>query len=397
MSDGFEDRLLQMIHDNPHVTINTSAGGTRSTPAKLPHLQLLKFDGQRQEEFAPFWDSFHSLVHLRPGLTDYEKLIYLKSCLKEGSKAAQTLSGFSQQGSSYKPAVDRLKRTFGDKKLRMSQLIMSMVHLPTVAKMSQARGNVDMLWSKIRQFENLGIDLTGEESKTMILTLVQTKVPSDLLRQWNIWTLEQRREAEASELAWEDSSPPLVCSYTAQEFLDFCDRRVKAYDDSVSLNQVAATHLKVYEKTKEASDKKPPFGRKAQFQTSDPKKGEGKKEKKDKKKDTKKTTTLVVTDKTAKDSKKKKSGQKNVSDKKLYTEGCPFCGVSNHQPEKCSKLPGLTRLERWKSVHHYSEQKDLCYACLREGHKSPDCDSVCGKDGCKKRHHAVLHYDRKNE
>lgn len=391
---------MQMLQDNPHVTINTSSGGTRTTPAKLPHLQLQKFDGQKQEEFGPWWDSFYSLIHTRPGLTDYEKLIYLKSCLKEGSKAAQTVSGYPQQSSSYEPAVDRLKTTFGDKELGMSQLIMSMVQLPQVSRMTQARANLDLMWAKLRQFEPLGLNMTSQESKTMLLTIVQTKMPAELLRKWHNWKLSQLtvEERRPKHLPWEESSPPLVCKYTAQDFLDFCDQRIKAHDDSLTLIQTAAPQLKATDKPKEASDRKPPSGRKAQSQTSTSKKKEGRKDKKDNKTNTAKVTTMVATDKPdAGKKKKKKGGQKNVSERKMYSEGCPFCGATNHNPAKCPKLSSLSRPERWQSIKHYTETKEICFACLKDGHRVTDCEAYCGKGGCKGRHHAILHQDEQKE
>ena len=64
--------------------------GNVGKQAKLPELVLKKFLGE-PTEWQSFWDSFRNAVHENSGLSDINKLNYLKSLLE--NTAASTIAG----------------------------------------------------------------------------------------------------------------------------------------------------------------------------------------------------------------------------------------------------------------------------------------------------------------
>lgn len=68
---------------------------------------------------------------------------------------------------------------------------------------------------------------------------------------------------------------------------------------------------------------------------------------------------------------------------------CQCCKDSAHKIYSCPKFDKEDIDERWNMV----KAKRLCFRCLGFGHSSQDCKSRrnCGKDGCDKPHHRLLH------
>lgn len=67
---------------------------------------------------------------------------------------------------------------------------------------------------------------------------------------------------------------------------------------------------------------------------------------------------------------------------------CNFCG-GQHQNFKCPTFLKMTVEQRQSKL----KEANLCYNCLRWGHRSATCssDKVCGK--CSKKHHSLIHYE----
>ena len=67
---------------------------------------------------------------------------------------------------------------------------------------------------------------------------------------------------------------------------------------------------------------------------------------------------------------------------------CSLCGA-NHCIWKCQKYLQKSVPERWK----FAKLLRLCYRCLAEGHLGNICPKSrqCGKNGCQKLHHRLLH------
>lgn len=70
-------------------------------------------------------------------------------------------------------------------------------------------------------------------------------------------------------------------------------------------------------------------------------------------------------------------------------ESCKFCDKSSHTIEECDKFKNLSSDERWSWI----TKEKRCFRCLTKGHRKFTCKSkkVCGIDGCKSKHNALLH------
>ncbi|XP_062713369.1 uncharacterized protein LOC134290283 [Aedes albopictus] len=80
--------------------------------------------------------------------------------------------------------------------------------------------------------------------------------------------------------------------------------------------------------------------------------------------------------------------EKNTSAERSVSKACSYCGKDNHQILNCSSFKSLDIGARWKAMR----QKNLCRLCLVPHRKWP-CHSKkeCGVDGCRFRHHMLLH------
>ncbi|XP_065075910.1 uncharacterized protein LOC135699567 [Ochlerotatus camptorhynchus] len=69
---------------------------------------------------------------------------------------------------------------------------------------------------------------------------------------------------------------------------------------------------------------------------------------------------------------------------------CDFCG-KGHLNYTCSEFKGLSIQQRVVKVR----ENNLCFNCLRKGHRGSNCpsDRTCNK--CKRRHHSLLHAEDK--
>ncbi|XP_062714046.1 uncharacterized protein LOC134290850 [Aedes albopictus] len=76
----------------------------------------------------------------------------------------------------------------------------------------------------------------------------------------------------------------------------------------------------------------------------------------------------------------------NVKVNVVSSSSCEFC-AGDHLAFKCSTFNGLSAEDRLKMVR----DKQVCFNCLRRGHRSGECKSskTCSK--CKRKHHTLLH------
>ncbi|XP_045445582.1 uncharacterized protein LOC123653632 [Melitaea cinxia] len=67
---------------------------------------------------------------------------------------------------------------------------------------------------------------------------------------------------------------------------------------------------------------------------------------------------------------------------------CFRCKSTNHYTPLCPQLKKLTTNEVWK----WAKEQRLCFRCMKRKHSRDTCQAkLCGVDGCKMPHHAILH------
>ena len=104
---GLKLKKLIVSHSAPAITPPAS---TTNEDVKQPKLDVPIFDGQLLNWYT-FWEQFQISVHDRPSLSDAEKLVYLRSALKDGT-AKGMIEGLFHSGEEYAEAVSTLKTRY---------------------------------------------------------------------------------------------------------------------------------------------------------------------------------------------------------------------------------------------------------------------------------------------
>ena len=138
---------------------------TKSIVAKLPKLNIKKFDGDFTQ-WSSFWDIFNASVHKRTDLEGVEKFTYLKGLL-EGD-ALKLVEGFNLEAQYYDEAVKLLQDTCGQKTEIKMSFVKKLLQLenPTASpeSLSEFRSNFKC---QIRSLKT--INLTLDEMYTIFL------------------------------------------------------------------------------------------------------------------------------------------------------------------------------------------------------------------------------------
>lgn len=118
-------KLEKELKTNQETPLNTSTTSTESTTqkqitARLPKLQMLRFNGKLQE-WQEFWDSYESTIHKNEALANVDKFKYLKGLLDGPAKA--TVAGFALTSANYDAAVKTLLERYGrDEAIQQSHI-----------------------------------------------------------------------------------------------------------------------------------------------------------------------------------------------------------------------------------------------------------------------------------
>ena len=85
-------------------------------------------------------------------------------------------------------------------------------------------------------------------------------------------------------------------------------------------------------------------------------------------------------------------GSREEANSKTPSSGCHLCD-KDHNLEECEDFKKKTVAERFT----FAKRKGLCFNCLRRSHTAMECrlEPKCPKDGCKRKHHTLLHSERR--
>lgn len=127
-------------------------------PAKnirLPKIDLPSFSGI-YEEWYPFHDTFHSLIHRDLSITDIQKFHYLKSSLK--GEAAEVIQSLEISSENYNEAWQMLNRRYDNKRLIVQKHIKALFELQSISKENHIglRHLVDGVLKHLRALKAIG-------------------------------------------------------------------------------------------------------------------------------------------------------------------------------------------------------------------------------------------------
>lgn len=120
-------------HKNDTNCLNNSKGGFRNI--KLPRLEMCIFDGT-YENWPMFYETFRTVIHENPDLTDGEKIQYLLGRLS--GKALAICQGIIPSAENYIVIWNALLNKYNDKRLLAASYLDTLMNLPAVDSSSPA-------------------------------------------------------------------------------------------------------------------------------------------------------------------------------------------------------------------------------------------------------------------
>ncbi|CAK9798627.1 hypothetical protein ANTPLA_LOCUS1704 [Anthophora plagiata] len=168
---------IRLASDSPAPSTSTTAIGVH-----LPKIDLPKFDG-RLEKWLTFKDAFQSMIHAHPGLTDIQRMSYLRLSLT--GKAVSAIESFMTSEDSYKAAWDQLIQAYDNTRALVLQHTALLINEPEMPN-DNAESICDLvnhMQSHIRSLHALG--RSGEDiANDILVSLVISKMGPETRRVW---------------------------------------------------------------------------------------------------------------------------------------------------------------------------------------------------------------------
>ena len=120
---------------------------------------------------------FQCSVHRNGNLSEVEKFVHLKSCLR--GDAAKAIHGMLQTSSNYSLAIAVLQERYGNEAILKKAYLDRLTQLPpVVASAKSLRHFIDHISINVRLLENVKVDL--EHYDVMMASLMLNKIPHTL-------------------------------------------------------------------------------------------------------------------------------------------------------------------------------------------------------------------------
>ena len=190
-------------HQNSPPMQTGQASQHKSVRARLPKLEVRKFDG-KVHEWQEFWDSFESAIHRNDMLENVDKFSYLRGLLVGPARSA--IAGFALTSANYQAAVELLNKRYGKKEAIQRAYVNELLNVQPVYNERDAprlRSLYDFLETKHRALQALGVDETTYSA--IVVPSVLEKLPQTLRltitrgkdhHQWNLRDLLEGLEQE---------------------------------------------------------------------------------------------------------------------------------------------------------------------------------------------------------
>ncbi|CAC5423017.1 unnamed protein product [Mytilus coruscus] len=162
---------------------------------KLPKLDLVSYNADKLK-LTEFWDSFEAAVHKNQGLTEKEKLNYLKS--KSFGTANSAIAGITLSHENYDVAISILKEKFGNVQSVVNKYFSDLLNLQSASNQTiHLRRLYDDLERHLRSLQALHQYVTQD----VFISMITSKLPKEVLIQLEIqkgnnerWTVGKLRQ-----------------------------------------------------------------------------------------------------------------------------------------------------------------------------------------------------------
>ncbi|XP_029055098.2 uncharacterized protein LOC114882376 [Osmia bicornis bicornis] len=172
------DKLSTPV-SNSSIVNNSTALNAASMP--LPRIQLPKFSGQ-YTEWSNFRDLFHSLVVSNEGLSDVQRLHYLKMSLI--GEASLILRNISVTEANYQTAWTELTRRYENKRMIVSSHLRAVLELTPMKSESatELKRVYDNINDSVHALKNLGRAVDDD----FVVAIIERKLDVKTLQEWNL-------------------------------------------------------------------------------------------------------------------------------------------------------------------------------------------------------------------
>ncbi|XP_071652694.1 uncharacterized protein [Temnothorax longispinosus] len=207
---------------------------------KLPRIDLPTFSGS-YEDWYPYHDVFHSMIHTNTTLPTVQKMHYLRSSLKD--EAADVISSLDIAAENYEKAWAMLKERYDDQRAIMQKHIKAIFGQSVLHKENHAelRHLLDNVLKHLRALKVLKRPI--DQWDDLIIHVITTKLPPATNKEW--------------ETSLKDSNIPTLKQLT--DFLAHRCRTLEAVDRNpqspTSSNSVGKTNTKKSTVANVATDK----------------------------------------------------------------------------------------------------------------------------------------------
>ena len=178
--------------------------------AKLPKLEVPTFNGEILR-WRTFWDMFEVSVHKQKGMSNPEKLLYLRQAVNSGPNT-QVIEGLSHTGDQYEEAITCFKKRYDQPRAVHEAYVKVIVEY---SKMKDGTGNElrklhDTMLQNLRALSTLG----QPPDPQFMTSLIQLKLDS------------------TTSFAWREASKDTMKEVPdCEAILKFLDQRARSADD----------------------------------------------------------------------------------------------------------------------------------------------------------------------
>lgn len=146
---------------------------------ELPKLQAPTFYGNL-DTWLSFHDSFRSMCHDNPSISDIQKFHYLKACLKD--EAAEVIASLEITHDNYQIAWELLNARYDNRKYITESHAQALLDLPCISKEFSVRNLLNNVQKRVRALQALNQPV--EYWDVFLVLIIRQKLTVNLREKW---------------------------------------------------------------------------------------------------------------------------------------------------------------------------------------------------------------------
>lgn len=150
---------------------------SHSSHIKLPTIELPSFDGDLSK-WMSFKDTFEALIHNDNGLSDVQKLCYMRSSLK--GDALKTIQCLKTTNSNYRIAYETITNKFSHRRRIVYSHVMSLLNHKCV----QLKESINSIEQNLCCLNALEVDTRSWDP--ILVPLILNKIDKRLVQEWEL-------------------------------------------------------------------------------------------------------------------------------------------------------------------------------------------------------------------